>query len=66
MSNFDEGNAFIGDVTSSVCTLMCRYYETTKDYIHECQSMMKVLLICMMLVLVSIFCCEGITKQQKI
>ncbi len=43
MSNPDEGDALLGDVNSSVHTVMCGYYKTTKDYIHECQSAMKVL-----------------------
>jgi hypothetical protein len=59
MSNLDEGNAFLCDV--SVCTLMCGYCEAIKDYIHECQNTMGVLLFYMMLVL--IFCCVGIVKQ---
>jgi hypothetical protein len=61
MSNLDEGNAFLCDVSSSVCTLMCKYCETTKDYIPKCQNTMKVLFFYMMLVL--IFCCVGIAKQ---
>ncbi len=36
MSNLDEGDAFMGDVNSSVHIVMCVYYKTTKDYIHEC------------------------------
>jgi len=44
MSSPDEGDAFLGDVNSSVHIVMCGYYKTTKDYIHECQSIMKVLL----------------------
>jgi hypothetical protein len=66
MSNLNEGNAFLGDDTSSVCILMCKYCETTKDYIPKCQSMMIVLLNYMILILVYIFYCEGIAKQQKI
>ncbi len=41
MSNLDEGNAFLYNV--SVCTLMCGCYEATKDYIHECQNTMRIL-----------------------
>jgi hypothetical protein len=66
MSNFDKGNAFLGDVTSTVCIMMYRYYETTRYYIPKCQSMTRVLLIFMMLVLVYILYCEGIAKQLKI
>jgi len=44
MSSLDEGDAFLGDVSSSVHIVMCGYYKTTKDYIHENQSTMKVLL----------------------
>ncbi len=37
MSNFvDEGNAFLGDVNSSLCSLMCRYCKIIKDYIPKC------------------------------
>ncbi len=42
MSNPNEGNAFMGDVSCNVHTLMCGYYKATKDYIHECHSMMRV------------------------
>jgi hypothetical protein len=56
----------MGDDTYSVCIMMCKYYETTKDYILKCQSMMRVLLNYMILVLVYILYCEGIAKQQKI
>jgi hypothetical protein len=43
MSNLDEGNAFLGDVSSIIRTLMCAYCKTIEDYILECQSVMKVL-----------------------
>jgi len=29
MSNLNEGNAFLGDVSFSVYSLMCKYYEAT-------------------------------------
>jgi hypothetical protein len=60
MSNLNEGNAFLCDVSYNVCTLMCGYCEATKDYIFKCQNTMRVLLLCMMLVL--ILCCVGIAK----
>jgi hypothetical protein len=44
MSKCDEGDALMGDVNSSVHTMMCGYYKIRKNYIHECQSTMKVLL----------------------
>jgi hypothetical protein len=66
MSNLNEGNAFMGDDTSSVCILMCKYCETTKDYIPKCQSMTRVLFNYMILTLVYILYYEGIAKQQKI
>jgi hypothetical protein len=50
MSNLDEGNAFLGDVSSIIRTLMCGYCKATKDYIPKCQSAMRVLLFYMMLV----------------
>ncbi len=34
--NLDEGNAFMGDVNSILCILMCGYCKTTKDYILKC------------------------------
>jgi hypothetical protein len=55
MSNLDEGNAFLGDVTSIIRTLMCRYCKATKDYILECQTLMRVLHFCVMLVLTYVF-----------
>ncbi len=37
MSNLvDEGNAFMGDVNSSLRNLMCRYCEAIEDYIPKC------------------------------
>jgi hypothetical protein len=30
MSNPNEGNAFMGDVSCNVHTLMCEYYKTTR------------------------------------
>lgn len=65
MSTLNEGNAFLGDDTFSVCILMCKYCETTKDYIPKCQSMMRVLLNYMILILVYILYCEGIAKKKK-
>jgi hypothetical protein len=61
MSNLDEGNAFLSDASCSVCTLMCRYCKTTKDYIHEYHSVIKVF-FGMMLIIVYILCCAGIAK----
>lgn len=63
MSNLDEGIAFLCDVSSNVCILMCAYCESTKDYILECQNTMRVLLLCMMLVL--ILCCVGTVGIAK-
>jgi hypothetical protein len=60
---YDEGDAFLGDVNYSVHTMMCGYYKTTKDYIHECLSAMKVLLFYLMLVLMYILCFASIVKQ---
>jgi hypothetical protein len=62
MSNLDEGNAFLGDVSSSVRTLTCRFCKATKYYIHECHNVMRVLFFCMMLIIMYIFCCTNITK----
>ncbi len=62
MSNPNEGNAFMGDVSCNVHTLMCRYYKATKDYIDECHSVMRVLFFCMMLVTMYIFYCASIAK----
>ncbi len=62
MSNLDEGDAFMGDVNSSVHIVMCVYYKTTKDYIHECQSTMKVFFFYMMLVLMYRLCYVSIAK----
>lgn len=62
MSNPNEGNAFMGDVSCNVHTLMCGYYKATKDYIHECHNMMRVLFFCMTLVIVYILCCASIAK----
>jgi hypothetical protein len=42
MSNPNESNAFLGDVSCSAHTLMCGYYKVTKDYIHECHNVMRV------------------------
>jgi hypothetical protein len=66
MSNLNEGNAFLNDVSYSVCILMCGYCEAPKDDILECQSTMKTLFFFMMLIIVYIFHCAGITKQHKI
>jgi hypothetical protein len=43
MSNPNEGNAFLDDVSYSVCTLMCGYCEAIEDDILECQSTIKTL-----------------------
>jgi hypothetical protein len=66
MSNLNEGNAFLNDVGYSVHILMCGYCEAIEDDILECQSTMKALLFFMMLILVYVFYCAGIAKQQKI
>jgi hypothetical protein len=63
MSNLDEGNAFLGDVSFIVCTLMCAYCKAIENYILECQSVMKVLLFYMMLILMYIFYCVAMAKQ---
>jgi hypothetical protein len=43
MSNPNEGNAFLDDVSYNVCTLMCGYCEAIEDDILECQSTIKTL-----------------------
>jgi hypothetical protein len=35
MSNPNEGNEFMYDVNSSVCTLLCGYCQATEDYIPK-------------------------------
>jgi len=35
MLNLNEGITFLHDINSSVCTLLCGYCETTKDYISK-------------------------------
>ncbi len=62
MSNLDEGNAFMGDVSSIVCTLMCEYCKAIEDYILESQRAMKVLLFDMMLFLMYMLYCVDIAK----
>ncbi len=35
MSNLDEGNAFMSDVNSNVCTLLCGYCEAIENQIPK-------------------------------
>jgi hypothetical protein len=43
MSNLNEGNEFLNDVSYSVFILMCGYCEAPEYDILECQSTMKAL-----------------------
>jgi hypothetical protein len=53
MSNFNEGNAFLGDVNFSVYSLMCKYCEATKDKNPKCKiPSMKVMPLWVMLIIV--------------
>jgi hypothetical protein len=36
LQNFDESNALLYDVSSSVRTMLCKYCEATKDKNLEC------------------------------
>jgi len=58
--------AFLYYVSSNVHPLLCEYCEITKDYNLECQTLMRVMNICLMLILVYVLYYATIVKQQKI
>jgi hypothetical protein len=60
-----EGIVIVYDVSSNARTLLCRYCEATEDYNFECQTPMRTLHFCMVLVLMYVLCCVGIVRQQK-
>jgi hypothetical protein len=47
--------AFLYGVSSNVHTMLCGYCKATKYYNLECQTLMKVMHLCLMLVLVYVF-----------
>jgi sugar phosphate permease len=55
-----EGNAFLYDVSAIVGTLLCGYCAAIKNYNLECQTLMKVLHFCMMLIAMYILYCVDI------
>jgi hypothetical protein len=57
MLNFDEGNAFMYDVSFSVHPLLCRYCKATKDKNLSCQTPMKVMHLWVMLLIVYVLRC---------
>jgi hypothetical protein len=44
----------------------CEYCEIAKDYNPECQTLMRVMNLCMMLILVYVLYYAAIVRQQKI
>ncbi len=46
--------------------LYCEYCEIAKDYNPKCQTLMRVMNLCMMLILVYVLYYAAIVRQQKI
>ncbi len=51
MSKCNEGITFLYDVGCSVYVLLCEYCETIKDKNPKCQTLMRVMHFCVMLVI---------------
>jgi hypothetical protein len=52
MSKCDESTTFLYDVGFNVYALLCGYCKAIKDKNPKCQTLMKVMHFCVMLVLV--------------
>jgi len=64
MLNLNDGNAFLGDVSFSVYSLMCKYCEATEDKNPKCQiPLMRVMHFWVMLILVYVILRVDIAKQ---
>jgi hypothetical protein len=64
MLNLNDDNAFLGDVSFSVYSLMCKYCEAMEDKNPKCQiPSTRVMHLWVMLILVYIIWCVDIAKQ---
>jgi hypothetical protein len=55
--------AFLYDVSSNVHTMLYEYCEITKDYNPECQTLMRVMHLCLTLILMYVLYYVAIVKQ---
>jgi hypothetical protein len=66
LPNPNEGITYLCDDSFSIHNGWCKYCEALKDFKPKCETSMRVLQLCMMLVLMYILCFVGIVRHQKI
>jgi hypothetical protein len=65
LPNLNEGIISLCDDSFSIHSEHCKYCEVPKDSKPKCETPMTILHLCMMLILMYIFCCVGIVRHQK-
>lgn len=65
LPNPNEGITSLCDDSFNIHNGRWKYCQMPKDFKRECETPMRVLHLCTMLVLMYILCCVGIVRHQK-